>query len=79
MFPGPCVLVPLCEYVFAIKAMDLCAGHYGELDLGPSAEIGKENALYYPPHRTALQLAGKHDSNDDDCIDIITKNKLTLF
>ena len=55
--------VLVMENQFGDILSDLGAGLVGGLGLGPSGEIGEENALFQPSHGTAPQLAGKNVAN----------------
>ena len=55
--------VLVMENQFGDILSDLGAGLVGGLGLGPSGEIGEENALFQPSHGTAPQIAGKNVAN----------------
>lgn len=55
--------VLVMENQFGDILSDLGAGLVGGLGLGPSGEIGEENALFQPSHGTAPQIAGKNIAN----------------
>lgn len=55
--------VLVMENQFGDILSDLGAGLVGGLGLGPSGEIGENNALFQPSHGTAPQLAGKNVAN----------------
>ena len=55
--------VMVMENQFGDILSDLGAGLVGGLGLGPSGEIGEDNALFQPSHGTAPQIAGKNVAN----------------
>lgn len=55
--------VLVMENQFGDILSDLGAGLVGGLGLGPSGEIGEDNALFQPSHGTAPQIAGKNVAN----------------
>lgn len=55
--------VLVMENMFGDILSDLGAGLVGGLGLGPSAEIGDDNALFQPSHGSAPQLAGLNVAN----------------
>ena len=55
--------VLVMENQFGDILSDLGAGLVGGLGLGPSAEIGREHALFQPSHGTAPNIAGQNCAN----------------
>ena len=55
--------VLVMENMFGDILSDLGAGLVGGLGLGPSAEIGNDNALFQPSHGSAPQIAGLNMAN----------------
>jgi 3-isopropylmalate dehydrogenase len=60
--------VMVMENMFGDILSDLAAGLVGGLGLGPSAEIGDNQALFQPSHGSAPDIAGRNIANPIACI-----------
>lgn len=55
--------VLVCPNLYGDIVSDLCAGLVGGLGLTPSANIGKDGAIFEPIHGSAPDIAGQHKIN----------------
>ena len=60
--------VLVCPNLYGDIVSDLCAGLVGGLGLTPSANIGKDGAIFEPIHGSAPDIAGQHKINPTACI-----------
>lgn len=60
--------VLVCPNLYGDIVSDLCAGLVGGLGLTPSANIGKDDAIFEPIHGSAPDIAGQHKINPTACI-----------
>jgi isocitrate dehydrogenase (NAD+) len=60
--------VLVCPNLYGDIISDLCAGLSGGVGLAPSANIGKERAIFEPVHGSAPKYAGQDRANPTACI-----------
>ncbi len=60
--------VLVCPNLYGDIISDLCAGLAGGLGIAPSANIGKDCAVFEPVHGSAPKHAGKDEANPTACI-----------